>query len=79
MYGQSIDLLVVGSRGYGPLGRLMHGSTSTKLARIARCPLLVLTRAAQAVDGSEAGTEGDQSALAADAAQCGVTLGVAGN
>jgi nucleotide-binding universal stress UspA family protein len=45
-YSTSVDLLVVGSRGYGPLGRLVHGSTSTRLARSARCPLLVLTRGA---------------------------------
>jgi nucleotide-binding universal stress UspA family protein len=45
VYSRSLDLLVVGSRGYGPLGRLIHGSTSRELARTARCPLLVLTRA----------------------------------
>lgn len=44
MYSASLDLLVVGSRSYGPIGRLMHGSTSHRLARMARCPLLVLTR-----------------------------------
>ncbi len=46
VYSASLDLLVVGSRGYGPLGRLVHGSTSHQLARIARCPLLALTRTA---------------------------------
>jgi hypothetical protein len=40
-----LDLLVVGSRSYGPARRLLLGSTSTKLARHAACPLLV-TRAA---------------------------------
>lgn len=45
LYSASLDLLVVGSRSYGPIGRLMHGSTSQQLARTARCPLLVLTRA----------------------------------
>jgi nucleotide-binding universal stress UspA family protein len=44
VYSASLDLLVVGSRGYGPLGRLVHGSTSRQLGRSARCPLLVLTR-----------------------------------
>jgi hypothetical protein len=43
---------VVGSRGYGPVGRLVHGSTSQRLARAAHCPLLVLTRAVGA--GSDA-------------------------
>ncbi len=47
MFSASVDLLVVGSRGYGPLGRLVHGSTSMELARVARCPLLVLPRAAR--------------------------------
>ena len=40
----SLDLLVVGSRGYGPIGRLVHGSTSRELTLRAQCPLLVLTR-----------------------------------
>jgi nucleotide-binding universal stress UspA family protein len=52
LYSASLDLLVVGSRGYGPIGRLVHGSTSQKLAGTARCPLLVLTRGAQAQDAS---------------------------
>src|SRR3954449_2909402 len=45
LYSASLDLLIVGARGYGPVGRLIHGSTSQQLARTARCPLLVLTRA----------------------------------
>jgi nucleotide-binding universal stress UspA family protein len=48
MFSASVDLLVVGSRGYGPVGRLIHGGTSQELARVARCPLLVLTRAGRA-------------------------------
>ena len=48
MFSASVDLLVVGSRGYGPLGRLVHGSTSNELARVSCCPLLVLPRAAWA-------------------------------
>ena len=39
-----LDLLIVGSRAYGPWGRLINGSTSTYLARRAECPLLVLPR-----------------------------------
>lgn len=46
LYSASLDVLVIGSRGFGPIGRLMHGSTAQELARRARCPLLVLTRAA---------------------------------
>ena len=46
LYSGSLDLLIVGSRGYGPIGRVIHGSTSQQLARSARCPLLVLARTA---------------------------------
>ena len=46
VFGDNVDLLVVGSRGYGPVGRLVHGSTSLKLANTAHCPLLVLPRSA---------------------------------
>ncbi len=45
LYGVSVDLLVVGSRGYGPLGRFVHGSTSQRLVLSARCPVVVLRRA----------------------------------
>jgi nucleotide-binding universal stress UspA family protein len=44
-FGAEVDLLVVGSRSYGPVRRMMLGSTSLQLARAARCPLLVLPRA----------------------------------
>jgi nucleotide-binding universal stress UspA family protein len=44
--GDEVDLLVVGSRNYGPLRRLVLGSTSEYLARHARCSLLVLPRLA---------------------------------
>ncbi len=47
LYGASVDLLIVGSRGYGPVGRLIHGSTSRRLAHIARGAVLVLTRSAE--------------------------------
>jgi nucleotide-binding universal stress UspA family protein len=38
-FGAEVDLLVVGSRSYGPIRRMMLGSTSEHLARVARCPL----------------------------------------
>jgi len=56
VYSASLDLLVVCSRGYGPLGRLVHGSTSQQLARVARCPLLVLIRSAAPSDTPSAET-----------------------
>jgi nucleotide-binding universal stress UspA family protein len=43
-FGDGVDLLVVGSRGYGPVRRLVLGSTSDYLQRHARCSLLVLPR-----------------------------------
>lgn len=60
-WGETVDLLVVGSRGYGPVGRLVHGSTSHALANAARCPLLVLTRSARTA-AAEAAVE-DRGAL----------------
>ena len=53
LYSASLNLLVVGSRGYGPIGRLFHGSTSQELARHARCPLLVLPRSARMIEADE--------------------------
>ena len=55
MYSTSVDLLIVGSRGYGPLGRLIHGSTSHRLVRLARCPLVVLPRLARAESAPNTG------------------------
>jgi nucleotide-binding universal stress UspA family protein len=42
--GEDVDLLVVGSRGYGPLGAVLLGSASTALARRASCPIIVMAR-----------------------------------
>ena len=63
LYSASLDLLVVGSRDYGPLGRLVHGSTTHQLAHSAGCPLLVLTRGARRAEPPRAGQEA-QTALA---------------
>jgi len=58
-FGDEVDILIVGSRGYGPVRRLVLGSTSNYLERHARCPLVVLPRVAIAGDasGSEHHTE----------------------
>ncbi len=39
-----VDLLVVGSRGYGPAARVLLGSVSTRLINNAPCPVLVVPR-----------------------------------
>ncbi|HEY4826676.1 MAG TPA: universal stress protein [Solirubrobacteraceae bacterium] len=47
VYSASLDLLIIGSRNYGPFGRIVHGSVAKQMARTARCPLLVLPRGAR--------------------------------
>jgi nucleotide-binding universal stress UspA family protein len=41
-----IDLLVLGSRGFGPVMRLLIGSVSSRVIRAAGCPVLVVPRPA---------------------------------
>jgi nucleotide-binding universal stress UspA family protein len=41
-----VDLLVLGSRAWGPVRRIVLGSTAARLTHDARCPLLVLPRGA---------------------------------
>jgi nucleotide-binding universal stress UspA family protein len=47
-FSQTVDLLIAGSRGYGPMRRLLLGSTTNYLERHARCSLLVLPRGVKA-------------------------------
>jgi nucleotide-binding universal stress UspA family protein len=61
-FGERVDLLVVGSRGYGPVRRLILGSTSEFLAGHARSPLLVLPRSATAATDAPA-DEGTPASL----------------
>lgn len=44
----SVDLLVLGSRGRGPLGRLLLGSVCDTIVRAAACPVLVIPPASNA-------------------------------
>jgi nucleotide-binding universal stress UspA family protein len=44
---QVADLLVLGSRGHGPLGAVLTGTVSWRVARTAACPLLVVPRSAE--------------------------------
>ena len=43
-----VDLLVLGSRGYGPLAAALLGGVSARVMRSAPCPVLVVPRPAQA-------------------------------
>jgi nucleotide-binding universal stress UspA family protein len=72
-YSESVDLLVVGSRCYGAIGRLVHGSTSGELARSARSALLVLPRSSRGVPRSDDANE--RRSAAAD--RVGEAVGVA--
>ncbi|HVW48121.1 MAG TPA: universal stress protein [Solirubrobacterales bacterium] len=44
---EGVDLLVVGSRGYGTVERVLLGSTSTGVIRQATCPVVVVPRPAE--------------------------------
>jgi nucleotide-binding universal stress UspA family protein len=41
---ERLDLLVLGSRGYGPLARVLLGSVSRRVVSDARCPVLIVPR-----------------------------------
>jgi len=43
---EDADLLIVGSRGYGPLARVLLGSVSSQVVTRAHCPVLVARRPA---------------------------------
>ena len=52
--GIELDLLVVGSRGYGPVRSALVGATSCEVMRTAPCPVLVVPRGVPSQDQSEA-------------------------
>jgi nucleotide-binding universal stress UspA family protein len=43
-FAEDVDLLIVGSRGYGPLGCVLHGSVSSYLERHVASALLIVPR-----------------------------------
>jgi nucleotide-binding universal stress UspA family protein len=60
--GGTADLLVVGSHGHRPFGRLMDRRTYRSLERNTQCPLLVLPRGEDALAAAEALTYGESTA-----------------
>jgi len=48
MESQVADLLVIGSRGYGPLKSVLLGGVSGKIVRTAACPVLIVPHGADA-------------------------------
>lgn len=61
-YSANVDLMVVGSRSSGPAGRFVQGTTSSRLALRAKCPLLILPR--PGVDAERAAARSRSAALA---------------
>jgi nucleotide-binding universal stress UspA family protein len=49
-----VDILIAGSRGYGPAGRVLLGSVSTQLIHKAPCPVLVVPRGKKSNEGHPA-------------------------
>ena len=61
---EQLDVLVLGSRGYGPVGRLLLGSVAARVATAAACPLLLCPRAGSERAAGEPYEPGpDQAAL----------------
>jgi nucleotide-binding universal stress UspA family protein len=58
-----VDLLAVGSRGWGPVRRILLGSTAASLIRAAACPVLVLPR------GTATGQPGEQEPATVETAR----------
>lgn len=65
-FSGELDLLVVGSRGYGPLRRMMLGSVSRHLQRHGRCSLLVVPRVARTHAGAASGKAAESQSLSSD-------------
>jgi nucleotide-binding universal stress UspA family protein len=47
-YSAGLDLLVMGSRGYGPLLAVLAGGVSGRVLRCAQCPVIVIPRGVEA-------------------------------
>jgi nucleotide-binding universal stress UspA family protein len=51
-YSEHLDLLIMGSRGYGPLRSVLVGGVSGRVMRSAHCPVIVVPRGIEAPLGS---------------------------
>ncbi|HET8952092.1 MAG TPA: universal stress protein [Solirubrobacteraceae bacterium] len=60
-----LDLLVCGSRGHGPLGEVVLGSTSHDLLEAAQCPVLLVPRAGRRADEPPQARESQSRSLSA--------------
>jgi nucleotide-binding universal stress UspA family protein len=49
---ETVDILVIGSRGYGPLKAVLLGGVSGQVIRSAACPVIVVPRQATSAVGS---------------------------
>lgn len=54
---KGIHVLVMGSRSYGPIRRVMVGSTAIEIMRVAPCPVIVIPRGAAPSHGGVAAAE----------------------
>lgn len=61
-HSQDVDLLVLGSRSYGPLERVLLGSVSRAVVNNAHCPVLVVPRGVTALDENALVAQADESA-----------------
>jgi nucleotide-binding universal stress UspA family protein len=61
---RTLDLLVLGSRAYGPLRHALLGSVSADVMRAAHCPVLVLPRTVAGADAALAETALAETAVA---------------
>jgi nucleotide-binding universal stress UspA family protein len=54
---EKVDLLVIGSRGYGPLRAVLAGGVSGRVIRGAHCPVIVVPRGVETPLGELFGAE----------------------
>ncbi len=63
-YSAHLDLLVTGSRGYGPLRSVLVGGVAGRLVRSAQCPLIVVPRGVETPLGGLFGSYRERAAAA---------------